>query len=198
MDDVAPEPEYFMEPPGDLHEIYMRLRQGLSKAVGFYAYYLKLLSLVDIGSQLLPPGKQKENGFDYLKEEVETILEDDDYYIQKRQMEKDGNVYRLGGDGTGLIIVRAEEITQGLQEAIEQQASSIIPKLKRLDNKIFRILVDTSVVERKRSTLEDLLIDQTMEQIQTILNKQQEHQKQQQYLQEQRERGYLDGKTDND
>ncbi len=156
--------DYLMESPQDLHELYMRLRLNLSKTTGFFPYYMKLFSLIDIGSQLLP------DKYTVLKEEIEDILEDDDYYIQKRQMEKDGDLYRLGGDGTGLIMVRSEEISYGLREATEQQAAHIIPRLKRIDNRIFRSLVEENVIERKRPILEELLIEQTMAELSKHIN----------------------------
>ena len=158
--------DYLMEPPRDLHQIYMRLRQSLSKAPTFYKIYLTLFSLIDIGAQLLPDRYGK------LLEEVELTLESDDSYPQKRQVEKDGNEYRLSSDGTGLIVVRNEEITYGLKEAIEQQSCHIIPRLKKLDNKVFRVLVANGVIEKKQSILEDLLISQTIKELnEAIQNK---------------------------
>lgn len=151
--------DYLMEPPADLHELYMRLRLNLSKSNSFHKIYILLLSLLDVGGQLLP------NNYKDVKEEVELVLEDEDYYPQKRQVEKDGSDYRLGGDNTGLIVVRSEDISYGLREAIEQQTSALIPKLKVLDNKIFRALVEEGEIKRKQPMLEDLLIEDSIDEL---------------------------------
>jgi len=167
VDKPAEDLDYLMEPPVDLHEIYMKQLLSLSKSKGFFTYYMTLLSLVNIGSQLIPDQYGK------LKEDVQILLEDPVYYPQRRQVEQDGNNYRLGGENTGLIVVRHADMYRGLNEALEQQTAWIVPKLKVLDNKLFNILVQEGIIERKRPILEDLLVDQTVSELADLLAKRQ-------------------------
>ena len=95
--------QYMIEPPRDLHELYMRTRAQLSSSKSFYSLYMKMLSVVDIGSKLLP-GTYK----DFI-DEIGVFLSSDIAYPGKRQMEQSGNSYRMGTDSTGLIIVGRED-----------------------------------------------------------------------------------------
>lgn len=159
---------YMMEPPRDLHEMYMKIRLKLSSSGSFYSLYMKLLTLVDIGSQMLPE-EYKE-----LNEEVCDFLSSELVFPGKRQMEQSQNgSYRMGSDTTGLIIVNERDIETGLRDTLEQQTTKLLPKLKYYDSLILKILVNTGFIEKKRPILEDLLIDQTITELsQKIAEKQ--------------------------
>ena len=157
--------QYMIEPPRDLHELYMRTRAQLSSSKSFYNYYMKMLSVVDIGSKLLP-GQYKE-----FSDEVSDFLASEGAYPGKRQMEESGNSYRMGTDSTGLIVVAKVDLQAGLRETLEQQTARIIPKLKRYDDDILRVLIGEGIVDTKRPILEDLLIDQTMSELSEMISK---------------------------
>jgi len=153
--------QYMIEPPRDLHELYMRLRAQLSSSKTLKNHYMKMLSVVDVGVRLLP----NVDSYQSLAEEVNAFLSSKDAYPGKRQMERSGDSYRMGTDSTGLIIVSREDIGIGQREVLEQQASAILPRLKEYDNEIMKILIEERVVDTKKPILEDLLIDQTIEEL---------------------------------
>jgi len=133
--------QYMIEPPHDLHELYMRLRGQLSSSKTFRTYYMKMLSVVDIGAKLLPPRYSK------FSEEVSDFLASEQAYPGKRQMERSGDSYRMGTDSTGLIVVSRDDVQTGLNETIEQQTSRILPRLKKYDDDILKILIGERVVD---------------------------------------------------
>ena len=166
--EVQEDLSYMMEAPRDLHELYMKLRAQLSSSKTFHSYYMKMISIVDIGSQLLPPE------YTSLSDEVGKYISSEAAFPGKRQMERSGNMYRMGNDNTGLILVNERDIEIGLREALEQQTSRIIPKLKTYDTKILRVLIAARIVEKKRPILEDILINETMDELSDKIMEQQE------------------------
>jgi len=151
--------QYMIQPPHDLHELYMRLRAQLSSSKTFHNYYMKMISIVDIGARLLPQDYKR------LSDNVSIFLASDSAYPGKRQMERSGDMYRMGTDVTGLILVGQNDIEIGLRETLEQQSARLLPKLKKFDNDVLNVLIGCGIIEKKRPILEDLLIDQTVQEL---------------------------------
>ena len=151
-----------MGPPQDLYELYMTTRAELSSAVNFYQYYMKLMLLVDIGKEMLP------DSYNFLREEAEEVLSSPKSYPESRQMERDSDGYRLGpgSDSTGLIHIRNEDLREALDEVKNQQATTLIPKLKKIDSKIFKALVDCGIIDIKKPQMEEILMQDIMYNIQ--------------------------------
>ena len=140
--------------PQDLHSLYMIGRTELSGVLTFFQIYQKYLHLIDVGKEMLP------DEFSDLRMEAEVMLSDPETYPETRQMALEGNYYRLGPgtSKTGLIEVRQEDILVGLDEVKNQQATTLLPLVKQLDNKIFNTLVKCGIIEiRSPSSMEVLM-----------------------------------------
>lgn len=161
-EEVSPVQIPFLEPPKDLHELYMMTRAEISTAANFHQYYMKLMLLIDVGKEMLPLEMA------HLREEASNALTDSKNYPEPRQMERDEGGYRMGTRtiSTGLIHVRNEDLSIALEEVKNQQATSLIPILKRIDGKIFRALIECGIVEIKKPTMEELMMDDVMASIQ--------------------------------
>ena len=157
--------QYMIEPPRDLHELYMRLRAQLSSSKSFHSYYMKLISIVKVGSKLLPTTKDCTR----ISNDIKEYLSSPEAYPGKRQMERIGDMYQMGNDSTGLICVNQHDIEIGLNEALEQQMTHLLPKLNRLDSDTMDALIEHGIIEKKRPILEDLLIDQTMSELSSMI-----------------------------
>lgn len=129
--------------PQDLHSLYMIGRTELSGVLTFFQIYQKYLHLIDIGKEMLP------EEFNELRMEAERLLSDPETYPETRQMALEGSYYRLGPgtSKTGLIEVRQEDILVGLDEVKNQQATTLLPIVKRLDNKIFNTLIKCGIID---------------------------------------------------
>ena len=150
---------YLTEPPKDLYEEYMTARAELGNVQTFQELYFKLMSLIKIGKVMLTNHVK-------LKKEIEDFLEDENNYHQARQMEykEKENIYHLGPNTaqTGLIKVRAEDHERGLDEAKEQQSTQLVRDLQVMDNRILDALVDEGIIEIKSPSMEDVLMEDMM------------------------------------
>ena len=143
--------------PEDLYELYLGTRAELSSSPSFYRLYLKLMFLIDVGKEMLPNTKIDVN----LRREAEELLSNISSYPEPRQMEYvDGGRYRMGtgSDTTGLVEVRSDDLEIALKEVKNQQATAIIPKLKNMDSKIFKRLIEVGIIEVKKASTEELLM----------------------------------------
>lgn len=154
--------EYPEEPmglvPRDLHEMYMSARAETFMVKGFASLYHKIYFLIDIGKEMLPDTIECLK----IKRLAEELLKDPKAYPRAGQMEHTtGGCYRIstGGQDTGLIEVRHEDISHGRDEAKEQKATTLLPRLKNLDNMIFKKLVEYGIVDIKKPKLEDLMTE---------------------------------------
>ena len=173
MTDMQPMPPTTSGVPRDLFEIYMMTRAEISIGQSFYELYLKLLSLIDIGKEMLPPGMEN------LRYEAEQILMNETYYPETRQLEStnDGR-YRVGPENasTGLVFVRQEDLLAAIDEVKNQQATKIIPRLKYIDSRIFKALIDCGIIEVKRPSMEELLAQDVMMSMQNKMQQREETQ----------------------
>jgi hypothetical protein len=151
-----------MGPPRDLYELYMQARSELFSVVNFTVLYFKLIFLVDLGKEMLP------EEYEGLRQAAAKLLEDANIYPKPSQMELSGNSYRIsnGEDSTGLIEVRLEDINTGREESRDQKSTSLLPKIKEMDSKIFKALILSGVVEIKRPSMEEVLMQDVMAGIQ--------------------------------
>ena len=153
--------------PRDLYELYIVTRSETSMGLNFFQLYHKYIFLVDIGKEMLPT-EYKE--LQKLRESAEDLLADGKTYPGTRQMEyvPSRGTYRIspGTAETGLIEVRKEDLAIALEEAKNQQATTLFPKLKALDNQIFNALVEYGIIKIKEPSLEELLTQEVMAGIQ--------------------------------
>ena len=164
MDDEEMPP--FFEPPKDLHELYMMARMQTFNVEGFYSLYFKILFLIDVGKEMLPDADEE---CQHIKKMAENLLKDDKAYPRSGQMEyTDAGNYRIstGSQDTGLIEVHREDIEHGMMEAKEQKSTTLLPRLKNLDNMIFKKLVQFGVIEIRKESMEDVMLDSIMGEIQ--------------------------------
>lgn len=157
--------EQIYEIPRDLYEIYMKARAETFLVTSFSMLYFKILNLIDVGKEMLPNEPESIQ----LRSEVENLLKHMNTYPQPSQLEyTTEGTYRIdaGSRSIGLITVRPEDIEQGRDESREQKATSLIPRLKEIDNKIFKKLVEYQIVDVKRPEMEDLMIQDVMLSIQ--------------------------------
>jgi len=157
----------FIEPPEDLYALYMMTRAEISSSKNFFQYYMKLTFLIDVGKEMLPDEYQR------LREEAERVLCEVKSYPETRQMEfTNEGLYRMGTgtNSTGLIHVRSEDLSVALEEVKNQQATTLIPTLKKLDSRIFKALIDAGVIEVKKPSMEDLMMQDIMMGIQKRLS----------------------------
>jgi hypothetical protein len=156
----------------DLQQIYLGARASILTVESFYDLFFKVLFLVDIGKEMLPNDAE---GFN-LRLEADEILKNPKTYPQNSQMEYTSGNYRIstGGHDTGLIEVIQGDIGFGLQEAREQKATTLLPKLKTIDSKIFRKLVEFGIIEISRPTMEDMMNDELRVAIQNEISKKEE------------------------
>jgi len=152
-------------PPSDLHELYMTARAETFLTNNFYKLYFKILFLIDVGKEMLPETEECMA----LRKTAEILLEDNKTYPSASQMEHTSrNSYRIstGRQDTGLIEVREEDLEQGREESREQKATQLLPRLKRMDSRIFEKLVQYGIIDVKRPTLEDLMKQDVMNDLQ--------------------------------
>lgn len=137
--------------PTDLLSIYMENRGNLSYEGNFHLSYMLLLSLIDMGKEMLPDSESS------LRDKAEKVLMDEKSYPTSREMNISAGVYRLGAGSTkiGQIAVRPEDLDSGITEMQNQQAMKIIPNLKQIDSQIFRSLVKNKVITVKKPSLKD-------------------------------------------
>lgn len=141
--------------PTDLYGMYIQNRASMSTCFSSNELYSKLMFSIEIGKEMLP----EKDEYDEIREDGEEILTNAKYYPGKRTMESDSRGrYKLTSTNqkTGLIYVRVEEITQGTRELINQQCSELIPGIRKVDNKIFKSLIDEGIITTKRPTLDDM------------------------------------------
>ena len=145
--------------PQDLLTTYMEDRADMSEMTNFHGLYMKLLSLIDVGKEMLP------DKYSTLRNEASRLLMSDDTYPKTRNMDMSGGHYRMGlsDKKMGIINVREEDLQLGIDEMQNQQAMHIIPKLKEMDDKIFRILVVEKIVIAKKPNLKDIVTREVME-----------------------------------
>jgi hypothetical protein len=149
-------------PPRDLYELYMTARSELFTVINFTILYFKLIFLIDLGKEMLP------DTYAGLRRAAEQLLNDAKTYPGPSQLDFTGTTYRIssGSDMTGLIEVRMEDINTGRDESKEQKATSLLPRIKEMDSKIFKSLIESGVVEVKRPSMEEVLMQDVMASIQ--------------------------------
>jgi hypothetical protein len=145
--------DYYLEPPRDIYEIYMRQRREMANCVTFMSLYSSLLSLIVNGCQLLPDNYSDE------REDVLSAIEGKTLYPDKAPIEENNGFYMLGNESTGRIVVRHEDIKEGKSEAKEQMATAILPRLMGLDSRILTILTTEGIIAKKQSTFEGQLME---------------------------------------
>ena len=125
--------------------MYMDKRQNISPDGSFHTMYMNLLDLISIGKEMLP---ESENN---LRKIAGQILMDKRIYPDKITMNIDDSHYRLGGgESTGIINVRPEDIEYGIHEVRDQQSVPLIKEIKEIDSKILRALIKSGIVIVKR------------------------------------------------
>ena len=145
--------------PKDLCDLYMMARAELSSESSFYRRYLKLLYLIDIGKEMLPAEAES------LRREAEMLLTDVNSFPEARQMEiTSSGTYRMGTgtSQTGLVEVKQEDISIALDEVKNQQATALIPKMMRLDSRIFRAIIREGIIKVKEPSMEEVMMDEVM------------------------------------
>lgn len=168
MMEGGPPPEMMMGyggPPRDLYELYMTARSDLFSITSFTLLYFRLYGLVDLGKEMLP------ETYDGLRREAEALINNLSIYPNPTQLEVTGSSYRIstGEHETGLIEVRFEDINTGREEAKDQKATALIPKLKEIDSKILRCLIEAGVIEVKKPNPEEIMMQEVMIDIQSKL-----------------------------
>lgn len=151
--------------PNDLLSIYMENRNNLSSEGSFHLSYMILLSLIDMGKEMLP------NSESALRNKAEKILMDEKSYPSSREMNISAGFYRLGAGSTkiGQIIVRPEDLDSGIAEMQNQQAMKIIPSLKQIDSQIFQSLVKYKIVTVKKPSLKDEIMSGFIEDFKPVV-----------------------------
>lgn len=133
--------------PTDLSSLYMENLSAMSEANTEEQYYRHVLQSINLGRALLPDKYEK------LKNKAGELIQSRSTYPSRRQMELTENrYYRLGGKNTGSIIVRPDELEEGIREALNQQCSELTPYLKEIDNEIFLKLTEDGWIKREDST----------------------------------------------
>lgn len=152
--------------PRDLHELYLTARAETFVQTTFYHLYFKILFLIDIGKEMLP---DTEDCIE-LRNSAVQLLEDMKTYPSASQMEytAEGN-YRISTSrqDTGLIEVREQDLEQGREESREQKATQLLPRLKRMDSRIFEKLVAYGIIDIKKPSLEELMRQDVMTDMQS-------------------------------
>jgi len=147
------------EIPKDLLTMYMEDRADMSEMTNFHGLYMKLLSLIDVGKEMLP------DRYKTLRDEASNLLMSDAVYPKTRHMDISGGHYRMGlsDNEMGIIIVRHEDLQLGIDEMQNQQAMRAIPKLKAMDDRIFKVLVKERIVIAKKPNLGDIVLKDFVE-----------------------------------
>lgn len=139
------------EPAKDLVQIYMDNLRRMSEVESASMHYRLLIQSINIGKALLREHEE-------LKQKASKFLESSNNYPEERQMElTEGRYYRMGGKGTGSIVVRPEELEIGAMEAINQQSDLLMPKLKLIDNQIFTALIEEGWIKRKNQDMKEYM-----------------------------------------
>lgn len=169
--EMSPEDEMggppMMGTPRDLYELYMMARAELYSVVNFNTLYFKMLFLIDLGKEMLPAE------YDGLRRAAEKLLSDTGTYPQPSQMEFTGQTYRIstGASTTGLIEVRVEDVNAGRDEIRDQKAASLLPRIKEMDSRIFKGLIESGILEIKRPLMEEVLMQDVMASIQERMSR---------------------------
>ena len=159
MTDEQEQPQMMV--PTDLHGLYMMGRAEVTMDLNELQLFRKYLNLIEIGKEMLPDGMSE------LKQSAEDLLSNPETYPETRQMEyqERNGTYRLGPGTTktGLIEVRKEDVLIGLEEVKNQQATTLLPTIKKLDSKIFSALIENGIIEVKSPTTTDMLSSYLLE-----------------------------------
>ena len=147
-----------------LAELYMINRREMLVCNGSFEVYNRLMESISIGDALLGNGHT-------LSDKVNELLGDTENYPKARDMnyQSTHRVYTCSaGDGnTGTINVRPDELEIGETSLINQQANTIIRKIKPVDRQLFRLIVEKGLIKKLsiHDSIEKDIISSLMEEL---------------------------------
>ena len=142
--------------PKDLLTLYMDNLADMQEEFDFQKLYAKLLFSIDIGKDMLTD-KHAE-----LREKAEQILLDRRTYPGNRDIRIDssGQQYQVSSsDGAGHMKFRLEgtaELKEGIEDIKNQQATMLIPRLRKIDGEIKRALQRENIIVIKTPDIEEI------------------------------------------
>ena len=139
--------------PKDSVSEYLENHRAMADSSQEFHILLRMRTSIGIGSALLP------NSYKELKEHVRTTLSNRINYIGNRQMVYDSTegTYSISTGGKeGMVKVRPEEVKEGTESLLNQQANEIIPRLQNLEQVIYEELLALKILDKKAMDLESL------------------------------------------
>lgn len=152
-----------MGPPRDFHEIYMESARKTTEVSSFKKMYLLHLSLIRMGMNMLP------DDYEWLRKKASEFLNMRTTYPDESKTEStDHGTYRMGtGSGnTGLVEVLHSDLEKGDKMVEEQQSASLLRRTQSILGDIDKALMESGILEVKKPSMEDLLIQDVMAAIQ--------------------------------
>ena len=152
-DDIEKTTEKVESIPKDAVSEYLENHQAMADSIQEFDILLRMRTSIGIGSALLP------NSYEELKEHTRNILSNRMNYIGNRQMVYDSieGTYSISTGGKeGMVKVRPEEVKEGTESLLNQQANEIIPRLQNLEQVIYEELLALKILDKKTMDLEKL------------------------------------------